>query len=329
MTTTHHLALTLVDQAQAQKEVTVNTALSRLDAVLNTGAVDKDLATPPGSPAAGDVYIVAAGPTGAWAGQAGSIAYYDQLWRFIAPREGMRLWVNDEDLCYTYNGSAWVNALAALAGNGLIARTASNTIAARSIAVGTGLGVTNADGVSGNPTLALAGGKQTAYVPAAAMRPSAVAGCAALTLAATGSNHPDLSTLDFDAASAEYAQFSLRMPKCWNQGTLTAAFEWSHATTATNFAVVWGIQAVAVSDGDSIDSAFGTAQTVTDTGGATSVLYKSAETSAVTIAGSPASMDTVYVRIYRDAADGADTLAIDARLHGVALFFTSNAGTDD
>lgn len=43
---------------------------------------------------------------------------------------------------------------AALATNGLITRTATNTIAARSLAVsGTGISVSNADGVSGNPTV--------------------------------------------------------------------------------------------------------------------------------------------------------------------------------
>lgn len=108
MTNTAHLALTLVETSQAQKEVTVNTALARIDAVLNTGAKDKDLATPPGSPAAGDVYIIAASPTGDWAGKAGQVAYFDQIWRFVTPREGLTLWVNDEDAFYAYNGSAWV-----------------------------------------------------------------------------------------------------------------------------------------------------------------------------------------------------------------------------
>lgn len=45
-------------------------------------------------------------------------------------------------------------ALGALATNGLITRTGAGTVTARSIAVsGTGLSVTNADGVSGNPTV--------------------------------------------------------------------------------------------------------------------------------------------------------------------------------
>src|SRR5258708_26399340 len=34
------------------------------------------LATPPGSPSSGDTYVVAASPTGAWSGQANSIAYW-------------------------------------------------------------------------------------------------------------------------------------------------------------------------------------------------------------------------------------------------------------
>ncbi|NDF11895.1 MAG: DUF2793 domain-containing protein [Proteobacteria bacterium] len=109
MTTTNHLAITLVEQSQAQKEVTVNEAISRIDAVLNAGAKDKDLSIPPGSPAAGDVYIIASSPTGAWSGKAKQVAYFDQVWRFILPNEGMTLWVNDEDLLYSYNGTNWVS----------------------------------------------------------------------------------------------------------------------------------------------------------------------------------------------------------------------------
>lgn len=108
MTTTAHLALTLVEQAQAQKEVTINQDFIRVDALLNTGAKSKAVATPPASPSIGDVYIVAGSPTGDWAGQTGKIAYYDAIWRFITPNEGMTLWVNDENLLYSYDGSAWI-----------------------------------------------------------------------------------------------------------------------------------------------------------------------------------------------------------------------------
>ncbi len=108
MATTNHLAITLLEQSQAQKDVTVNEALARIDAVLNTGAVDVSLALPPATPSEGDVYIVAASATDDWAGQEGSVAYYDGgVWRFIAPRTGMRLWVQGEGKDYIYFDGQW------------------------------------------------------------------------------------------------------------------------------------------------------------------------------------------------------------------------------
>jgi hypothetical protein len=88
--------------------------------------------------------------------------------------------------------------------------------------------------------------------------------------------------------------------------------------------VRWGIQGVAISNDDTIAVAYGTAQEVTDTGGTTNDLYVSPATSAITIAGTPAADDMVAFRVYRDPANGADTMAIDARLHGVAIFYTTN-----
>jgi len=166
------------------------------------------------------------------------------------------------------------------------------------------------------------------YIPAAAIRPSSSGGCASLALATTASNQPDISSLDFDATTAEYAQFWIRMPKSWDEGTITASFLWSHAATTTNFGVRWGIQAVAVSDGDSMAAAYGTAQEVTDTGGTTNTLYASAKTSAITVAGTPAAEDLVAFRVYRDPDNAGDTMAVDARLMGVNVFFTTTT-TDE
>lgn len=171
-------------------------------------------------------------------------------------------------------------------------------------------------------------GKHAIPIMAGAIAPSVTGGCAALASIASAANQPDIVTLDFDATTEEYAQFALPMPKSWNEGTITAQFRWSHGATTVNFGTVWGIQAVAVSDDDAIAVAFGTAQTVTDTGGTTNDLYITAETGPITVGGSPAAGDTVFFRVYRKAADGADTLAIDARLHSVVLFITTDADTD-
>lgn len=108
MAITPHLGLTLVEQSQAQKEVTVNMALMRIDALLNSGVIDRHLIEPPSAPAQGDIYIVAADATGAWEGHEDEVAYFEQIWRFIVPNTGLMLWVADEGAFYLFDGSGWV-----------------------------------------------------------------------------------------------------------------------------------------------------------------------------------------------------------------------------
>lgn len=109
MTATSKLALELLANAPGN-QVQANTTFAQLNQLVQAGVVDKDLATPPGSPADEALYIVAGSPTGAWSGQAGKLAYWltsSGAWQFIAPREGMFVHVNDEDVYYKYNGSSW------------------------------------------------------------------------------------------------------------------------------------------------------------------------------------------------------------------------------
>ena len=68
------------------------------------------LSTPPGSPAKGDRYIVGASPTGDWAGQANSIAWFDgYIWKFDVPAEGWVAYNNATNLYLYFTGSAWAN----------------------------------------------------------------------------------------------------------------------------------------------------------------------------------------------------------------------------
>lgn len=109
MTTTPILGATELVSAQALPETTVNEAVRYLEQGAGWFVFkDRDLATPPGSPADGDAYLVAASGTGAWSGQDGNIAFYmSTAWEFIAPREGMAAWVNDENIAIAFDGSAW------------------------------------------------------------------------------------------------------------------------------------------------------------------------------------------------------------------------------
>ncbi|WP_061238163.1 DUF2793 domain-containing protein [Ectopseudomonas composti] len=91
----------------------VNKALAQIDQLVHQRVIDKDLATPPGSPANGAAYIVAAGATGAWSGKSGQIAFYltaEGAWSFLVPgaNDRWRVWVSDEAKDYRWNGSAWV-----------------------------------------------------------------------------------------------------------------------------------------------------------------------------------------------------------------------------
>lgn len=70
--------------------------------------IDKDLATPPGSPSTGDRYVIPSGATGAWAGNVGDITEYDgSNWQFLEPAVGFPVYVTDEQLLYYWNGTAW------------------------------------------------------------------------------------------------------------------------------------------------------------------------------------------------------------------------------
>lgn len=71
---------------------------------------DRDLSTPPGSPATGDRYIVAATGLDAWAGQDNDIAEWDgAAWDFTDATLNMAVVVDDEALAVRWNGSAWVS----------------------------------------------------------------------------------------------------------------------------------------------------------------------------------------------------------------------------
>lgn len=105
---TTNLSLPLLAADQAQKHVTVNEALLVLDSLVFLALLDRSLSAPPGSPAEGARYLVAASPSGAWAGHAGDIAVFqDGVWVFLAPRVGWRAVVLDEGAEILFDGTWW------------------------------------------------------------------------------------------------------------------------------------------------------------------------------------------------------------------------------
>ena len=146
-------------------------------------------------------------------------------------------------------------------------------------------------------------------------------------LTESGTNKVMLATLDFDAATAEAAQIAIPMPKSWNESAVNVQFVWT-AASGTNTSAVWGCQALALSDDDPLDAAFGTAQLVSDAVTAIDDVMESAFSAPLTVAGAPAANDLVVFRFFRDAANAADTLAADARLIAVRIRYSADAEND-
>jgi|TARA_R110001599_G_scaffold195590_1_gene392024 hypothetical protein len=190
-----------------------------------------------------------------------------------------------------------------------------------------GYALTAQSGDAGGMTWASLVGKQTMWIPAGAMYPSTTNPCSDLEQVQTTALRPDLKVLDFATGADEFAQFSIAFPKSWNEGTLTFQPFWTVTGTNTG-TVAWQLGGIAVSSDDTINTAFGTlvATTALAHSGTSNDLMMSAESGAVTIAGSPAANDVCFFQVNRDVS--ADTQSGDARLLGIKLFFTNDALTD-
>ena len=189
-----------------------------------------------------------------------------------------------------------------------------------------GTGVAKAvDGADATGAIKIAG-KETIWVPAVSMYPNTTNGCAALAQTEL-SNGPELKTLDFDKDSDEFAQFAVAFPKSWNEGTVTfqAFFTANSTNTGTT---AWSLAGVALADDGALNTAFGTAvlPTAKAMSGTANDLAVTAESGAVTIAGSPSTDEYVFFEVSRDVS--ADSLTADAKLLGIKLFFTTDAAND-
>jgi hypothetical protein len=105
---TPRLALPLLQPGQAQKEMLVNEAVSRLDIAVQ-GMVDAaGVDAPPADPDPGDCWIVGGAPGGDWAGHAHEIAGWTSSgWLFVQPREGTQIWIGSTGSVALFTGGVW------------------------------------------------------------------------------------------------------------------------------------------------------------------------------------------------------------------------------
>ncbi len=105
MTETARYGLPYLQAGQAQKEITHNDALARVDTLLHLAV---DSRTSPSVPAVDGMWIVGPGAIGAWAGHDDQIAILDDAgWSFVTPRDGCVAFVRDETSFVHYRGGSW------------------------------------------------------------------------------------------------------------------------------------------------------------------------------------------------------------------------------
>jgi hypothetical protein len=108
MTATPRLSLPLLAAGQAQKHVTHNDALTRLDALIHLVVDSRTQAAPPATPTELSAYIVPDGGSGAFAGRTDQVALYeDGGWTFLTPRAGWQAWVADDGEHNLWTGTEW------------------------------------------------------------------------------------------------------------------------------------------------------------------------------------------------------------------------------
>jgi hypothetical protein len=107
---TPRLSLPFVAAGQAQKHITVNEALGRLDGLVQLAVQSRTITTQPASPANGAMHILPSGATGAsWLDMAAGLLarHIDGVWEALTPKAGWLAWIIDEGLALIHDGDNW------------------------------------------------------------------------------------------------------------------------------------------------------------------------------------------------------------------------------
>ncbi len=105
---TPRFEIPLLVAGQGQKDVTHNEALLAIDLLAHPQFESRTASTPPTDAQPGQMWIVPAEASGAWAGHEGRIAAWtDGGWRFLQPAAGISGWLGDEGLRLRWTGTMW------------------------------------------------------------------------------------------------------------------------------------------------------------------------------------------------------------------------------
>ena len=139
-----------------------------------------------------------------------------------------------------------------------------------------------------------------------------------------GTNDIMAVVMGFDTTTSEKAQFWWTPPLNWDAGTIKFKLYWTETGGGASETVDFDLAGTAYADSDAIDASLGTAKNVTDTNfNVDNDMQITAYSDAITVAGTAIAGEPVLLQLSRDVA--ADTLAVDAKVIGVMLEFTTDA----
>ena len=168
-------------------------------------------------------------------------------------------------------------------------------------------------------------GQHTIWMPAGAMEAAVTTAAATSNAVEVGTSLFAARTMDFAADGDDYAYFGIQMPKSWDAGALVCQFVWSATGTTAN-TVLWGLAANSLGDDAVLTEAFPTPTTQIDTNSTTADDIMISPEVSVTVGSTPTAEDYVMFEVMRDVS--GDTLAEDARLHGIKIHYTTDTGSD-
>ena len=217
MSTSSNLVLSFLAVGQAQKHVTVNETIRKLDAIVQLSVVSATTTAQPGAPFDGAVYIIPSGKSGdQWAAfDNGSLGYYrDGAWVEITPREGWLAFVKDTDQLLAWTGAAW----ALFAPGKLLGLSATDRLLGRSSA-GSGEAEEIACTAAGRALLDDADGRAQC---------STLGAWHVLGASGVASSHTG------DTAETTLASFTLPGGAMGANGVLRVTTLWSYSNSASN-----------------------------------------------------------------------------------------------
>jgi hypothetical protein len=156
------------------------------------------------------------------------------------------------------------------------------------------------------------------YIPAMLGRPMLTGGCSSYTLFETASNAKTYGSLDFDKDTDEHAQFDIALPLDYTAASaVIIKLLWTASAGTANQKVYWNVYMATFADDSAMGINLSIGGNVNDTLLALEDLHICSLSALTLTAAQAGNLLTIYVN--RDADNGSDNLAGDARLLGIIV----------